>query len=431
MAPASDARRDTAREFVVRFADEAFADATESLSADGREAVVDAYPDGLAAGDLDAEDALEQFWYGLYGEYGAFEGVDSVTVGGDEVAVELAFADGSHVLELSVEDGAVTAFALPSEYEPPVYADRGAFTEREVTVDADDVDLGGVLAVPDGDGPFPGVVLVHGAGIHDTDGGATKILEDFAWGLASEGVAVLRYEKRLHDHEVPAEEYTLDTVVVDDAVAAVNELAAADPVDEDSVFVAGHSQGGMAAPRIAERHGGVAGVVSFDGAADNELDPDDVSVPFLRYGMDPEGDLDEEQEAQLEAQREEFRRVAAGELGPDEAFMGKPGRWFESVQEYHPGETAERLDAPTFVAKTGRVDEDVQPEIAEFHAERLEKWRALDLPEGSRVEFYEDVGHYFKEGHEPTTMAHLHFADSVAEYVVSDIAEWVETVVDA
>ncbi|MFB6268864.1 MAG: alpha/beta fold hydrolase [Halobacterium sp.] len=433
MAPASDSVRDAAREFAVRFVEESFADAVDLFSEDGRGAVVESYPDGFQRGEMDAADALEQYWYGLYGQYGDFEGVGGVDADGSEVTVELSFADGSHPLELSFADGDIADVALPSEYSPPAYADEDAFTERDVTVDAGDVELGGVLAVPDGDGPFPGVVLVHGAGIHDPDGtaGESKILKDFAWGLASQGVATLRYEKRLRDHDVETEDYTLDTVVVDDAVAAVDELADADSVDEDGVFVAGHSQGGMAAPRVADEHGGVAGVVSLDGAADNELDEDDLSVPFIRYSIDPEGDLTEEQEEQVEAQREEFRRLAAGELDPDEEFMGKPARWFESVQEYHPAGTAADLDAPTFVAKAGRVAEDVQPEIAEFHQERLDEWQSTDLPEGSRVEFYGDVGHYFQEGYEPTTMAHLAFADNVEAYVVDDVADWVREVADA
>lgn len=431
MVPDSHESEATAREFAVAFVDEAFADAADLLSAEGRDAVVDSYPDGFAREELDAEDVLEQYWYGLYGQYGAFDGVDGVEVHGSEAAVELAFADGSHVLELAVGDGAVSDFALPSGYGPPAYADPESFTERGVTVDAGDVALDGVLAVPEGDGPFPGVVLVHGAGLHDPDGtaGSSKILRDVAWGLASRGVAVLRYEKRLRDHDVPDEEYTLDRVVVDDAVAAVDELAAADDVAADAVFVAGHSQGGMAAPRIADRHGGVAGVVSLDGPADNDVDPDDLT--FLRYSLEPDGDLSEDQEAELEARREEFRCLAERDFDPGDEVMGRPGRWFESVLDYDPAGTAAALDAPAFVAKAGRVDEDVQPEIAEFHEERLEKWQSVDLPDGSRVEFYEDVGHYFQEGHEPTTMAHLHFADNVAPYVVADVAEWVHAVSDA
>lgn len=437
MVPDSDAATETAREFAERFLGESFGETADLLTEDGREAVLEAFPASFQFGEMDAESALEEFWYGLYGQYGEVEGigdveaVDNVDATDDRVTVELQFADGSHRLELGVEDGAVTDFALPSQYEPPSYADPGSFTERDVTVDAGDVDLHGVLAVPDDDGPFPGVVLVHGAGIHDPDGTAaqSRILKDFACGLASQGIAVLRYEKRLRDHDVDPEDYTLDNVVVDDAVAAVDELAGASAVDADSVFVAGHSQGGMAAPRIADYHGNVAGVVSLDGPHDVEIDPEDLR--FLRYAFEPDGDLSEDQEEQLEAQREVMERIAAGDYEPDEVLRDKPGRWHDSVKDCDPADRAEAIDAPVFVAKAGRADPEVQPEIVEMHQDMLEAWRDVDLGDGGRVEFYEDVGHYFQEGHEPSTMTHLYFADNVAEYVVDDVAEWVHGVEDA
>jgi len=422
-----------ATEFADRFTAEdpdAAADAAALLSEAGREAVLDAFPAGVQFGELDAEDALEEFWYGLYGQYGEPEGVGDVTVNGDEVSVKLVFTDGSQRLDLRVDDGEVSDFALPSEYEPPAYADTDAFTERDVTVDAGDVALDGVLAVPEGEGPFPGVVLVHGSGIHDVDGtaGASKILRDFAWGLATEGIAVLRYEKRLRDRDVDPEEYTLDTVVVDDAVAALDELAGADAVDEGALFVAGHSQGGMAAPRIADRHGNVAGVVSLDGPSGTEPDPDDVR--HLRYFLEPDGDLDADQEALLAQQQETAERLVDRDYEPDEVLRDKPGRWWDSVLDYDPGALAESIDAPVFALKTGRADPEVQPELVEMHREMLDDWRDLDLGEAGRVEFYDGLGHYFQAGHEPSTMTHLQFADNVAEHAVLDVAEWVRAVAD-
>jgi pimeloyl-ACP methyl ester carboxylesterase len=423
-----DAPAETAREFAERFAaDDADAarDAADLLSDDGREAVVDAFPEDFQFGDTTAADALEEFWYGLYGQYGPVEAVGDVDADGDDATVELVFADGTQRLELAVEDGAVTDFALPSEYSPPAYADRDAFEERDVTVDAGGVELDGVLAVPDGEGPFPGVVLVHGAGLHGPDGtaGEAKILRDFAWGLASEGIAVLRYEKRLNDREVDPENHTLDTVVVDDALAALDELAASRAVDPDSLFVAGHSQGGMAAPRIADRHGGVAGVVSLDGPHTTEMDPEDVR--YIRYFLEPDGDLDEEQEAIVEEQRETMERIVAGDYERDEYLRDKPGAWWDSVDDYDPGAVAESLDAPVFALKTGRADPETQPEIAEMHEEMVAGWRDLDLGAGSRVERYDGLGHYFQTGFEPSTMTHLHFADNAAEHAVFDVADWV------
>ncbi|MCK7525181.1 MAG: hypothetical protein MZV64_50040 [Ignavibacteriales bacterium] len=56
--------------------------------------------------------------------------------------------------------------------------------------------------MPKGAGPFPGLVLVHGSGPNNRDEelGPNKPFKDLAWGLATRGIAVLRYDKRSKVH---------------------------------------------------------------------------------------------------------------------------------------------------------------------------------------------------------------------------------------
>lgn len=425
MSPTNDAS-ETARAFASRFLDGSFDEAAGLLTGDGEQAVVDSFPDEFAQGEMDSQEALEQYWWGLHGRYGEPEGVDAVTAAGDVVTVELLFEAGTETATVTVDPdaGGVTDFTFAPEYRVPSYVEAATFDQRDLAVDAGDVSLDGILTVPDGDGPFPGVVLVHGAGVHDPDGtaGSSRILQDLAWGLASEGIATLRYEKRLAEHEVPDEELTLDRVVVDDAVAALDTLAAAAEVRDDAVFVAGHSQGGMAAPRIAERHDGVAGVVNLDGSPDPGLDPEHADI--IRYEFDIHGELDEEQAAQLEADRETLRRIRAGEFDDDETVMGRPGVWHRSLNAYDPAATASDLDVPVFVANTLGADEETQPEVAAFLRDRYESWRTTDLPEGSRVTVYEGVDHYFQAGFTPTNPLSYYFGGNVAATVLADLADW-------
>lgn len=428
MVPADDGDEDVARSFALRFLEGAFADAVELFSDDGRDAMVSSYFEGLGDDSTTAEDALEAYWWGLHGLYGDPGGVDSVTRSGGDVCVGFSFEDGAETAHLSVTAGEITDCWFEPAYEVPDYVDEDAFTERSVTVDARDVALGARLAVPEGSGPFPGVVLVHGAGIHDPDGtvGASKLLKDIAWGLATEGIATLRYEKRLAEHEVADEDFTLDTVVVDDAIAALNTLSDVDEVAGDSVFVAGHSQGGLAAPRIAERHGALAGVVVLDGRADTVLDPD--NVDFIRYEYEVDGELDHEQERELEAARETIRRIADGDFEDDETLGGKPGVWHRSRLDYDPSGTASDLDVPSFVLKGGRADEDVQPELVAWLRDEYETWRAVDLPAGSRVEFYDDLDHYLQEGYAPAHPSSIELGGNVSPAVVTDLTEWIHDV---
>ncbi|MBU4535817.1 MAG: alpha/beta fold hydrolase [Euryarchaeota archaeon] len=144
-----------------------------------------------------------------------------------------------------------------TEYHAPDYVESSAFREVEVTVGEGKWALPGTLSMPAGPGPFPGVVLVHGSGPNDQDEtiGPNKIFKDLAWGLASHGIAVLRYHKRTFQHakEFTAQEVedmTVKEEVIDDALAAIHLLRHTEKIDPRRVFVSGHSLGATLAPRI-------------------------------------------------------------------------------------------------------------------------------------------------------------------------------------
>ena len=145
----------------------------------------------------------------------------------------------------------------------PTYIERERFREVAVRVGSEPYVLGGTLTLPRGNGPFPAVLLVHGSGPNDRDAsvGATKIFRDLAQGLASSGIAVLRYDKRTYTYrDQLSNDISLDDETVHDAVAAVKLLGSRSDIDPARIFVIGHSLGGLLAPEIAVRAGGVAGI---------------------------------------------------------------------------------------------------------------------------------------------------------------------------
>src|SRR5439155_22756329 len=103
--------------------------------------------------------------------------------------------------------------------------------------------------------------------------GPNRPFRDLAEGLASHGVAVLRYEKRTKHHRAKLadkavrESLTIKEEVIDDALAAVAVLRATPGVDPKRVFALGHSLGGMLVPRIAAADGKLAGLVVLAGSA--------------------------------------------------------------------------------------------------------------------------------------------------------------------
>ncbi len=87
--------------------------------------------------------------------------------------------------------------------EPPSYAHPERFQEQEVQIGHGKWVLPGTVSIPQSDGLFAAVLLVHGSGPHDLDETLppNKPFRDLAWGLASQGIAVLRYEK--HPKSMP------------------------------------------------------------------------------------------------------------------------------------------------------------------------------------------------------------------------------------
>jgi len=165
--------------------------------------------------------------------------------------------------------------------------------------------LAGILTIPKGAIPgkgFPAVVIVHGSGPVDMDGTvfAYKVYFDIADYLSSNGIAVLRYDKRTYTHgQKMVDELngaiTVYEEVIEDALLA-SELLKADPrIDENKVFMIGHSLGGMLAPRIQVSGAGFAGLILLAGSPRFFLDLSyDQNVDYIEKMM-----TGEEKEAAL------------------------------------------------------------------------------------------------------------------------------------
>jgi len=193
-APAEVAREASARNFIAHLADGELDLATASFNAKMK--------DGLPAAKLD------QVWKGVTAQFGPLEAVSAAARRekmGDLDAVILAcrFHGSRSTRRWPFDaDGKIGAFLLVPAAGPdagtPAYADAKKYDESALTVGADGFPLPATLTMPKGAGPFPAVVLVHGSGPNDRDEsvGGVKVFRDLAWGLASRGIAVLRYEKR-------------------------------------------------------------------------------------------------------------------------------------------------------------------------------------------------------------------------------------------
>ena len=191
---------------------------------------------------LSAE-GLRATWNAELGRRGQVTSVGSPVTGPaqagmTEVKVPVTFERGALTVVVTLTGGGlVTGIALmpasaaqPTEpWRPPGSADPGTFAEQDVTLGAGPAEVPGTLSLPHRPWPCPAVVLLSGSGPHDRDEtlGRNKPLKDLAWGLASHGVGVLRFDKVTYVHAAQlaaARDFTVSDEYLPQAAAAVGLL---------------------------------------------------------------------------------------------------------------------------------------------------------------------------------------------------------------
>ena len=132
--------------------------------------------------------------------------------------------------------------------------------------------LNGILTLPNKiNNPVPAVVLVHGSGASNMDEKVLKLtpFKDLAKGLASRGIAVIRYDKRTYAHKrqfIKKPDITVKEETIEDAILATELLKADSRIDSNNIFIIGHSMGGMLAPRIDAEGGNYKGLILLAGS---------------------------------------------------------------------------------------------------------------------------------------------------------------------
>jgi alpha-beta hydrolase superfamily lysophospholipase len=229
-------------------------------------------------------------------------------------------------------------------------------------------------------------------------------------------VAVLRYEKRTKAHgpRIPSD-IGLEEEVVADALAAVQLLRNRPEIDK--VFLLGHSLGGILAPVIARRDGGLAGIALLAAPARPFFHVLEAQLQYLKTlepGEESPGTR------QVDSLLALVRGVEAGQVPDDQVVLGAPPPYWRELAAVNPVRVAEALEIPLIVLQGGR---DYQST-----AEDLAIWEnVLGGRPDVMTKLYPDLNHLFMPGHGMATpQEYASTPGHVAEEVILDLTRWAD-----
>ena len=186
--------------------------------------------------------------------------------------IEGEFSQRGMAFPLNLERGEKeTQQARPQDPQPPF---NYHIEEVQFTNAKEGNTLTGTLTIPEGDGPFPAVVLVSGSGQQNRDEELMNhrpfwVIADY---LTRNGIAVLRYDDR---GVGGSEGEVLNATSMDfsyDAEAAFDFLCQQKHIDASHVGILGHSEGGVINFMVASRRPEVAFLISLAGPAVNGIE---------------------------------------------------------------------------------------------------------------------------------------------------------------
>ncbi|HPJ01948.1 MAG TPA: alpha/beta fold hydrolase [Candidatus Limiplasma sp.] len=318
-----------------------------------------------------------------------------------------------------------------TEKTAPGTVDASLFTAEPVTLREGESDAtSGILTLPVGDGPFPAVIMMQGSGPSDMDETAygIAVFRDLAEGLAAAGVASIRYDKYSFAHkDILAANpdllarFTVNEEYVLDAQAALALLQQDERIGD--IYLLGHSQGAMLAPRIMQTLGAdnIAGAVLLAGSP--------LHLWELQYhqnlaliGTLAQADQPAARE-QLDA--EAGKAAALKTMTPDAlkqtTLFGISAYYQADEMSVDAAQIALALKKPLLIAQ-GAKDWQVTP------ADGIEAWQAA-LGDGdfAAYKLYPDMNHMLVDmaGESTGTTADYVGGSHVKQELIDDIAAWV------
>lgn len=141
------------------------------------------------------------------------------------------------------------------KFKPPVKLDKKAhvvtgdsYISRDVVFNNKNIRLSGTLTIPNGDGPFPSILLIWGDGPQDRNyKGFFRLLADY---LTKNGFCVLTFDKRGVGESGGDASTTTDNDIAEDIKCAIDFLTSQKELDVNRLALVTHHHGGYYAAKF-------------------------------------------------------------------------------------------------------------------------------------------------------------------------------------
>ncbi|GAB6189593.1 esterase EstD [Marinitoga arctica] len=364
------------------------------------------------------EKKLKETWESIENIYGNFkniEKIDFVKKGEYYVyIITTKFEKNKLAIIISVDTyGKVAGLffnqAQNYDYNIPLYANTKKFKEKDIII-GKKWKLNGKLTIPNGNGPFPAILLIHGSGPNDMDEsiGPNKVFKDIAYGLSSNGIVVLRYDKRTKVYGNKMKNITINDEVFEDVNYAIDYLSKLDYVK--NIYIVGHSLGGYLAPYIAKNNHLISGIILM-AAPGRHLEK--LTTEQLKYLKKFENEDNKKLYDDIIKKLENIDNLSDNEI-----ILGAPVYYYKELRKYNPVKFIPELNLPILILQGKR---DYQVTEKDYNILK-------SLAKNYEAHLYNNLNHLFISGNGDPNPYEYYKEGHVDETVIKDIIKWINKI---
>lgn len=367
----------------------------------------------------------EAMWNQIEAQVGKFQSIDGVKISNTEnytvfiFTVKFTLTDLNVIVTIDQNSKVAGLFfkAATPEYTIPSYANTSEFTTEKITL-GKKWKVPAEVTIPNGKGPFPAVVLIPGSGPEDMNEsiGPNRPFEDIAYGLSSDGIVVLRYDKSTYvypkDFENGKIEINLQNEYFKDTIDAINFLKAQKYVGK--IFVVGHSEGGYLAPEISKISGSVSGIVLLAAPARNLQD---VTIDQLKYLISISKNATDV--SAMKVLIDQLQAINDHTLKDTQIVMGAPVSYYYELEKYDPVDILKSLNLPVLVMQGGKDYQVTKKDFDIFKSN-------FGNDKNYTFKWYPDLYHLFIEWSGIPSPDEYLVEGHVSMDVVKDMAQWIK-----